>query len=60
MMAQWLKLQGKVHRFDPWMGKIPWGGGWQPTPALLPGKFHGQRNLVGYSPLGHKELDMTK
>ena len=30
---------------------------WQPTPVLLPGKFHG---LVGYSPWGHKELDMTE
>ena len=27
---------------------------------LLPGKFHGQRSLVGYSPLGRKELDMTE
>ena len=33
---------------------------WQPTPALLPGKFHGQRSLVGYSPWGCKELDMTE
>ena len=33
---------------------------WQPTPALLPGKFHGWRNLVGYSPRGHKESDMTE
>ena len=33
---------------------------WFPTPVLLPGKFHGQRNLVGYSPWGHKELDMTE
>ena len=24
--------------------------GWQPTPVFLPGKSHGQRNLVGYSP----------
>ena len=23
---------------------------WQPTPVLLPGKFHGLRSLVGYSP----------
>ena len=30
------------------------------TPAFLPGKFHGQSSLVGYSALGHKELDMTK
>ena len=26
----------------------------------LPGKFHGQRSLVGYSPWGHRELDMTE
>ena len=26
----------------------------------MPGKFHGQRSPVGYSPWGHKELDMTK
>ena len=28
---------------------------WQPTPVFLPGKFHVQRSLVGYSPWGHKE-----
>ena len=27
---------------------------------LLPGKFHGQRRLVDYSPWGHKESDMTE
>ena len=32
---------------------------WQPTPVLLPGKFHGQRSLVGYSPWDHKESDTT-
>ena len=31
----------------------------QPTPVLLLRKFHGQRNLAGYSPWGHKELDTT-
>ena len=30
---------------------------WQPTPVPLPGKSHGQRSLVGYSPWGHKESD---
>ena len=30
------------------------------TPVLLPGKFHGQRSLVGYSQWGHKELGTTK
>ena len=34
--------------------------GWQTTPVFLPGKFHGQRSLVGYSPWGLKELDMTE
>ena len=31
-----------------------------PTPVFLPGEFHGQRTLVGCSPWGHKELDMTE
>ena len=38
----------------------PWRRKWQPTPVFLPGKFHGQRSLVGYSPWGHKELDTTE
>ena len=37
-----------------------WRRNWQPTPVLLPGKSHGQRSLVGYSPWGRKELDMTE
>ena len=28
---------------------------WQPTPVFLPGKFHGQKNLEGYSTWGYKE-----
>ena len=32
--------------------KIPWRREWLPTPVFLPGEFHGQRNLVGYSPWG--------
>ena len=32
----------------------------QPTPVLLPGKSHGWRSLVGYSPWGRKELDTTE
>ena len=27
---------------------------------FLPGKFHGQRKLIGYSPRGCKESDMTE
>ena len=30
------------------------------TPVFLPGKSHGQRNLTGCSPWGHKESDMTE
>ena len=37
-----------------------WRRKWQPTPVFLPGKSHGQRSLVGYSPWGHKESDMTE
>ena len=29
------------------VGEISWRRKWQPTPVLLPGKFHGQRSLVG-------------
>ena len=40
----------KRHRFDPWVGKIPWKRAWQPNPVFLPGESHAQRSLVGYSP----------
>ena len=33
---------------------------WHPTSVLLPGKSHGQRSLVGCSPWGHEESDMTE
>jgi len=46
--------------FNPWIRKIPWRRKWQPTPVLLPGKSHGQRSLVGYSPWDLKESDMTE
>ena len=32
----------------------------EPTPVLLPGKSHGRRSLVGYSPWGLEELDTTE
>ena len=43
-----------------WVGKIPWRRKWQSTPALLPGKSHGWRSLIGYSPWGRKESDTTE
>ena len=53
-------LQCSSCGFDSWVGKIPWRKEWQPTPVFLPGEFHGQRSLVGYSPWGCKESDMTE
>ena len=41
-------------------GKSPREGKGNPTPVFLSGESHGQKSLVGYSPWGHKELDMTK
>ena len=37
-----------------------WRRKWQSTPVFLPGKFHGLRSLVGYSPWGRKESDTTE
>ena len=31
--------QCRRHRFDPWVGKIPWRRKWQPTPVFLSGEF---------------------
>ena len=45
MQETWVRSLGWE---DPWRRK------WQPTPVLLPGKSHGQRNLVGYSAWGRK------
>ena len=42
------------------LGSIPWRRKWQPILVFLPEKSHGQRSLVGYNPLGHKESDTTK
>ena len=50
----------KRHSFGPWVRKIPWRRKWQPSPVFLPGKFHGQRSLVDYSPWGCKESDMSE
>ena len=43
-----------------WVGKILWRRKWQPTTVLMPGKIHGWRSLVGHSPWGSKESDMTE
>ena len=42
------------------VGKIPWRRKWQPIPLFLPEKSFGQRSLMGYTPWGRKESDMTE
>ena len=42
-----------------WLSNVP-RRQWHPTPVLLPGKSHGWRSLVGYSPWGRSEWDMTE
>ena len=37
-----------------------WRRWWHPTPVLLPGKSHGRKSLVGCSPWGREESDMTE
>ena len=37
-----------------------WRRKWQPIPVFLPGKSHGWRGLVDYSPWGSKESDMIE
>ena len=49
-----------IHSTETLVGKVHWRRKWQPIPVLLPGKSHGQRSVVGYSPWGGKELDMTE
>ena len=45
----------------PGLGIFPGEGTDNPLQySFLPGEFHGQRNLAGYNPWGHKESDMTE
>ena len=52
-------LQCKRPRFNPWVSKTTWRRKWLTTPVFLPGEFHGQRILSGYSPWVRKKSDMT-
>ena len=49
----------KRSRFD-WGPEDPLKEAWQPTPVFLPGKFHRQRSLAGYSPWGCREQDRAE
>ena len=52
--------RNRRHGFDCWVGQISWRRKWQPTPASLARKSHGQRSLVGYSLGSHKDTDMIE
>ena len=54
-----IRLPVQEMQVQSWVRKIPCRNKWQPTPVLLPGKSHGQRNLVGYCSRGRKESDTT-
>ena len=41
-------------------GRSPGEGHGYPPQLFLPGEFHGQRSLAGYSPWGHTYLDTTE
>ena len=47
--------------FNPWVRKIPWSRNrkQQPTPVILPGKFHGHRSLAGYCPWGQRRVRLN-
>ena len=49
-----IHLQCRILEFNPWVRKISWRREWQPAPVFLPGKSHGQRSPVGYTPRGCK------
>ena len=51
---------GTYYTFITLLGTLSRRRQWHPTPVLLPGKSHGQRSLVGCSPWGRKESDMTE
>ena len=59
-MVKNLPAMQETQIFSAWVRKTPWRREWLPTPVYLPGEFHGQRSLEGYSPWGRKESDMTE
>ena len=58
MVKNLLAMQETHVRSLGW--EYPLEEGMQPTPVFLLGEFQGQRNLAGYSPWSHEELDTTE
>ena len=62
LVAQTVRNLTTIQETGVWFlgWEIPWRREWKHTPVFLPGKFHGQRNVVGYNPWDSKELDTTE
>ena len=67
ILMKWMKLepiiQSEVSQKEKHQYSILthiWRKQWHPTLVLLPGKSHGWRSLVGYSPRGCEESDTTE
>ena len=61
-----LQSMGSLRVWDDWATYLSlftfthWRRKWQPTPVFLPGESQGRRSLVGCSPWGHEESDLTE
>ena len=62
LLAQMIKNLPTMQETEVWSqgGEDPLEKGMAPIPIFLPGESYGQRSLVGYSPWGLKESDMTE
>ena len=60
LMCCWIQLARILLRIFVSIFIQDWRREWLPTSVFLPGEFHGQRSLVGFSPRGCKESDMTE
>ena len=58
MVAQMvrIRLQCRGPRFDPWVGKIPWGRAWQPTLVFLPGESSWTEEPGGRQTMGSQRV----
>ena len=53
-------VNARRHGFNPWVRKILWSRKWQPNPSFLPGKFQGQRSLVGLQSMGLQGVEHNR
>ena len=63
VLYRWATREAHGFIYQNLSGKLPyfvWSEKWQPTPVFLPGESHGRRSLMGYSPWGRKESEMTQ